>query len=319
MIRALLPLALLGAAPACLAQTPIELQNASQTQEQPIPRTSAGLPDLSGNWATTFITTTGRMDGATKLVVTEEEARELSRRYLEWAHSDAAGAVVDPDLFASGVFSLLRVNGEYRTSLITTPDDGVQHYTDLGKHLDAEARARTNLPPDGPEMRPLFERCIVGAGSAPLTNVPSIFVRQVVQTADHVVIASDGNDTRIIGVNAPPRPGAITSPLGDSTAFWEGDTLVVHTTGLTGQVHRQIITRPQSRVIERFTLISPGELLYRFTVEDSAIYAQPWSAEYVLHRSDHPVLEYACHEGNYAMHHMLQHGRRARPAEAAAG
>ncbi|MEQ1610952.1 MAG: enoyl-CoA hydratase-related protein [Hyphomonadaceae bacterium] len=39
---------------------------------------------------------------------------------------------------------------------------------------------------------------------------------------------------------------------GAGRAFWEGDTLVVHTTGLSGQVHTQIITRPQSRVIERF-------------------------------------------------------------------
>ncbi|MEQ1610951.1 MAG: hypothetical protein ABL956_18605 [Hyphomonadaceae bacterium] len=56
-------------------------------------------------------------------------------------------------------------------------------------------------------------------------------------------------------------------------------------------------------------MISPHEILYRFTVEDTAIYAEPFSAEFVMHRTTDPVLEYACLEGNYSMTNMLQAGR----------
>ena len=55
----------------------------------------------------------------------------------------------------------------------------------------------------------------------------------------------------------------------------------------------------------------PDETLYRFTVEDTTIYAEPFSAEFVMHRTTHPELEYACHEGNYSMTNMLQAGRVA--------
>jgi hypothetical protein len=106
--------------------------------------------------------------------------------------------------------------------------------------------------------------------------------------------------------------------LGDSTGYWEGDVLLVHTTGLTGQVHRHLITRPESRVIERFEMIGPDEILYRFTVEDTAIYTEPLSAEFSLHRSSEQVFEYACHEANYSMVNILQAGRVAeRRAQAA--
>jgi hypothetical protein len=170
-------------------------------------------------------------------------------------------------------------------------------------------------------MRNLFEHCIVGVGSAPMTPVPSTIVRQFIQTPGNLVIASDGNDTRIIGLDAPSRPSAIVAQLGDSTAHWEGDVLVVHTTRLSGEVHKHIITRPESRVIERFELISPDELFYRFTVEDSAIYTGPWSAEFVLTRSKERIYEYSCHEHNYSMVNILQAGRvadaKAKAAKAA--
>jgi hypothetical protein len=314
MIRApLLAIVLSFAAEAAVAQPPIELQNAAEPASLPagIPRTAAGRPDFGGNWFTAFITSTGRMDGATRLIASDEEAGELSRKFVEFANSPAAGALVDPDFFVAGVDQLARVKGEWRTSLITTPASGVQDYTQEGKRLDTQRKQWSQLPAEGPEMRPLMERCVVAIGSAPLTPVPSTIVRQFIQTPDHLVIASDGNDTRIIGFNTASRPAAVIAPLGDSTAHWEGDVLVVHTTKLSGEVHRNIITRPESRVIERFELLSPDELFYRFTVEDTAIYAGTWSAEFVLKRTNDRVFEYSCHEHNYSMVNILQGARVA--------
>jgi hypothetical protein len=313
MIRALLlPIVLAFAAEAAIAQTSIELEGlAEPAPVRAIPRTPDGRPDFGGGWSTAFITPVARMDGAKSVVVSDVEAGQLARGFVEWAHSRAADVVVDPEYFISGADTLLRVNGEWRSSQITTPADGVQHYTAEGKRLETQKRDWSGAFADGPEMRPPFERCLVSAGSAPLTTVPGALIREVIQTPDHIVLASDGGDTRIIGLHTAPRPAAITSYLGDSTARWEGDVLVVQTTSLKTHVQRGIITRPQSRVVERFELLGPDELLYRFTVEDAAIYAEPWSAEFVLMRSKERVLEYACHEHNYSMVNILQAGRVA--------
>lgn len=279
------------------------------TEPKLIPRTTDGKPDLSGFWDHAFITSIARMDGAKSLVATDEEAKALSDGLVKWAFSEAAATIVDPDIFANTVTDLSRVGDEWRTSLITTPSDGVQHYTPAGKKMEKDYLARRNAPADGPEARPLFERCLVGIGSAPLTSVPQRMIRQFVQTPNNIVVSSDGNDTRIIGINALPRPASIISPLGDSVAHWEDDVLVVHTTGLKGQIHSAIITRPESRVIERFEMLTPDTILYRFTVEDTEIYADPFSAEFELHRTSEPVLEYSCHEGNYSMTNILQAAR----------
>lgn len=314
MIRAsLLAVALSFTTEAAIAQTgPIERDGlAAIPAPRTIPRTTEGHPDFSGNWDHAFITTTGRMQGARSLVVSDAEARAISDAMVRWAYSDGAGVIIDPDFFVANVTDLLRVDGEWRTSLITSPADGVQHYTDLGKKLEAAYIARRDGTPNDPEARPLFERCLVGVGSAPLTPIPARMVRHFIQTDDHLVISTEGNDVRIVGINALPRPPGMVSPLGDSTAHWEGDTLVVHTTMVSGQIHTQIITRPKSRIIERFRMSGPDELFYQFSVEDTEIYAEPFSAEFVMHRTSDPVLEYACHEGNYSIVNILKAGRVA--------
>jgi hypothetical protein len=51
-------------------------------------------------------------------------------------------------------------------------------------------------------------------------------------------------------------------------------------------------------------------------VRDPAIYTGPWLAEYSLSRQAHPILEFACHEGNYSLPNILS-GARARDRERA--
>src|SRR5690349_9028223 len=138
------------ASEAAIAQTSaIELEGVAETAA--IPRTSDGRPDFSGQWQHAFITTTGRMDGAKSLVVSDAVANAISNGMLKWAYSDAAGAVIDPDFFAAPVSSLLKVDGEWRTSLITSPSDGVQHYTDAGKKMDGDWQKLKFGKADDPE------------------------------------------------------------------------------------------------------------------------------------------------------------------------
>ena len=68
------------------------------------------------------------------------------------------------------------------------------------------------------------------------------------------------------------------------------------------------------RVIERFSPILEGGLLYSFAVED-ADYSDSYSGEMVWPKSDQVPYEYACHEGNNGMFNVLS---GARAADAAA-
>ena len=50
-------------------------------------------------------------------------------------------------------------------------------------------------------------------------------------------------------------------------------------------------------------------LLYQFTVEDPSWFVAPWSAEIDMVRSEHPLYEYACHEGNHSVPNILAGAR----------
>ena len=67
------------------------------------------------------------------------------------------------------------------------------------------------------------------------------------------------------------------------------------------------------QVVERFTRVSRDELRYEFTINDPRSFAQPWTARYNMQRSDGPIIEYACHEGNYGLTNILT-GARAEDA-----
>jgi hypothetical protein len=69
------------------------------------------------------------------------------------------------------------------------------------------------------------------------------------------------------------------------------------------------LVSPRTIVIERFTRISDEEIVYRFTVEDPTWYERPWTGETHFTRSDHRMIEAACHEGNYTMPFMLEAAR----------
>ena len=177
--------------------------------------------------------------------------------------------------------------------------------------------------PDGPEARNESERCIAGTGRAPLNFVPEDNMRQIVQTRDNVVIYTEpGGDLRILAFAAQGRLQQPGGWFGNSTLSWEGDDLVITTTGQTvglgggvrGAIMGTLIVSPEARVDERLRLLSRDVLLYRYTIEDQAIYAAPWSAEFVMVRSGQPIFEHACHEGNYAMVNMLSSARASERA-----
>ena len=70
-------------------------------------------------------------------------------------------------------------------------------------------------------------------------------------------------------------------------------------------------------LVERFTRVGADTLEYQYTVTDPETWTSPWTASIPLRRTDVPMYEYACHEGNHSMYGILG-GQRAEDMAAAA-
>ena len=71
-------------------------------------------------------------------------------------------------------------------------------------------------------------------------------------------------------------------------------------------------------LVERFTRVSPDTIRYEFTVDDPETWARPWTAVVPMTKTQDPMFEYACHEGNYAMEGILSWARAEERADAEA-
>jgi hypothetical protein len=220
------------------------------------------------------------------------------------------------------------IDGRYRTSIIHEPANGrMPGYVAAAGHRLAKKYGHFSKPNtgtawwlaekgpgpyDGPESRTTSDRCLAGFGSTggpPMLPVLYNNMKRIVQTPGHVMILVEMvHDARIVRLDSEHVDPSIRKWMGDSIGWWEGDTLVVDTTNFNddpglGQATRDL------HVVERFTPMENGDLLYQFTVEDPNTWQAPWSGEYPWPRSDNVVYEYACHEANYAMGNILRGAR----------
>ena len=113
----------------------------------------------------------------------------------------------------------------------------------------------------------------------------------------------------------PHLPQNIRQWMGDSRGHWEGNTLVVDTTNFTDKTNFRG-SGVNMHLIERFTRSAPDTLLYQFTVDDPQSFASRWTAEIPMGRTQDPIFEYACHEGNYSMFGTLSGARLLEKAAA---
>ena len=65
------------------------------------------------------------------------------------------------------------------------------------------------------------------------------------------------------------------------------------------------------RVTERLTRTAPDTLDYRFTVEDQKTWVRPWTVAipWTKGSAGDTLFEYACHEANYSLPHILSGAR----------
>jgi hypothetical protein len=133
---------------------------------------------------------------------------------------------------------------------------------------------------------------------------------QIFETSDHVIIFNEMiHDARLVPLDARPHaPAALRRWQGDSRGRWEGNTLIVDTTNFTDKTNFRGADE-RLHLIERFTRIDGDTLLYEFTVDNPTAFTKPWSVMLPMRKTDARVFEYACHEGNYALQHILRGAR----------
>jgi hypothetical protein len=286
-------------------------------------RTPDGQPDLQGIWTNATLTPLERpAELAGREFYTEQELAEIEKRAQEKPRSpESAGTVAHYDFAQYGLDpNQAKRASNRRTSMIVDPPDGkIPPLTPEGRKRAAErAEARKRIGPfDGPESRPLGERCIWLAGEGP-PMLPEAYNAniQIQQGPGYVAILQEEiHDVRIIPVDGRPHVGRkIRLWMGDPRGRWEGNTLVVDTTNFTDRTNFRGSSE-NLHLVERFTRTAEDTILYEFTVEDPATWARPWKAELPMVKTQGPIFEYACHEGNYGMANIL---RGARAQEQAA-
>ena len=308
----------LAAAPAALAQ--------GEPKYTP-PKTSWGAPDLQGFFSTASLTTMTRPQGASGLIVSEEERNKLFNRniYTRVAKEEAGKSEhtlltdANPDRAYNRFWmdpgaDLGRINGQYRSSWIVEPANGQIPFLDPKlantRGLSSSEEEYADRGSDNPEDRGVSERCIwFGSSAGPvLSNTMYNNNIQIVQTPDHVMILGEMiHDVRIISLKGARNPASVPKWGGDSTGRYEGNTLVVETTNV--EPKQGSFISEKGKVTERFTRANEGQILYQYTVEDPTRYTQPWKGEMPLNAQTEGLYEYACLEGNYSMFNLLSGAR----------
>jgi hypothetical protein len=323
-----------------------------------------GQPDLSGNWTNATLTPLTRpAEYGDRAVMTPAEARKIS----DFAKNqvDAGNRPTDPNLGATvgnekatgnlvGGYnrgwldpgnSAMYVNGQPRTSILTTPDGQIpprkgqtarntaRRQSSVtafavdefgGAFIPREAEGGEGGPAgkaDNPEDRTLADRCLSSFGR---NAVPPMLSNgfynnnyTFIQNKDEVVIVQElVHDVRHIRLNNRQHlPDNIRPWLGDSVGWYEGDTLVVETTNIP-QIQAYVGAWKTLKVTERFKRVANDRVRYSFQVDDPSMWDKPWGGEYEFIAQPGQVYEYACHEGNYALEGILAGARQQEQAAA---
>jgi len=167
-------------------------------------------------------------------------------------------------------------------------------------------------PFDGLDDFTLWERCVTRG--LPGAMMPHILGNsyQIIQSPGLVAIRYELiHDTRLIPLDGRPHVSQhLRLELGDARGRWDGDTLVVETTNFRDRSTYRNANASTLRLVERFTRIAPARIEWSVTVDDRTTWTRPWTFTMPLTMNDRErVLEFACHEGNYAIPNILSAGR----------
>ena len=307
------------------------------------PKTSWGDPDLQGTWTSDDLRDVPFERPAqfgTRALLTDEELAARAKSVDEaqtnivgkgerpnsgyWARQTGVNAAAAPAYFQE--FSRRAAR---QTSLVVDPPDGrVPALTPEAQTKRAAIAKIRNRRPESWLDRTNYDRCITRgvAGSA----FPVIYGNgtQIIQAPGVVAIRYEMiHETRVIPMDGRPHaPANLRTYMGDPRGHWEGNTLVVETTnflaagnGVGGNGNGAAPYSEDLKLVERFTRADARTVQYEMTVNDPKTYTAPWKVAFpITHEDGYQIFEYACHEGNYAMHNLLSAARAEDRADQAA-
>jgi hypothetical protein len=269
------------------------------------PKTSWGHPSIQGVYSTEDMR--GIPFSRPEALGTQEFLSEA--QFIERAKRQQAGTQ-----HAATVQTFHRVTYGSRvfgfSSLVVDPPNGrMPELTAAGK-ARAAAEATNGSFGTGPfdrfENFSLYDRCIARGMNGGISAVLYGNGVVIAQSPNSVSITYEMvHETRVIPLDGRPHlADGIAQYTGNSRGHWEGDTLVVETRGFNDKLS---IAGPATnstslRTTERIRRIDPDMIEYRVTIEDPETYTAPFTVRAIWSfQPGYDVLEYSCHEGNFAV------------------
>jgi hypothetical protein len=258
----------------------------------------------------------GGADRADRAARVKEAAAKPTPRAAD-GHLDLTGNWANPP--GPGLEMVRSTDGK---TLVVMDRDAPEIDTTAQANFQARAADRSRRPPYKPEFVAKQKELMYTASridpgihcyphGVPRLGAPS----EIVQTPTTVYLMYAGQRThRIVPIGGKHHEDWDPYPIGDSIAFWEGDTLVVDVVNIDpetwldgdGDFHSDSL-----HVVERFTR-KGNTLEYDVTVEDPTLFTGPWkpvggrvqgaigsrigSDALILREGAHDTPDYACVE-----------------------
>mgnify|MGYP003311317070 FL=1 len=297
----------------------------AQSQDYIVPRTPDGQPDLQGLWTNDTITPMERpasLQG--RAFLTEDEITAMEENLAERRTFADDNIEVTVGGNVGGYNQVWLDSGDTvlstgQTSLIVDPPNGRAPLRESAAAIRDYYFAHVE---DDYIYSTVWDRCLTRG--VPGSMLPAGYnnAYRFIQTADTFTIVHEMiHDVRVIHLNKEEHiDDKVKLYMGDSVARWEGNTLVVETANYNdrgmiasssaGARLKAVPVTEDLNVVERFTRVSEGTIIWSATITDPEIYTQPFTISMPLTRDDEYVMyEYACHEGNYAIPNILNAGR----------
>ena len=136
--------------------------------------------------------------------------------------------------------------------------------------------------------------------------------RKMIQTPGLIVILYEAQGgVRQIFMDGRPLPNNDPDPwwYGYSIGHWDGDTLVVETTGFRDDVWLDVEGSPLTntgKMTERFRRVDFGHLEIAITIEDPKAYTRPWTVKFNQRLLlDTDLIEFICNENEKSDAHLV--------------
>lgn len=130
------------------------------------------------------------------------------------------------------------------------------------------------------------------------------------QTQTLLVIIAEGELPRQVFLDGRGHPKDWNPAwMGHSIGHWDGDTLVVDTTGFNDKAWfggGGIPHTEKMHITERYHRVDLGHLEIEFTIEDPDTFVKPWVIKRAAELAPNDeILEYVCTENERDLQHMV--------------